>query len=336
MERTASITAKHSLTWIESSVTLAPDRVRLRARLTGISAGTEGMWFNGTAPALTSGRRGYPYVPGYEFVGIVEAAGPMISADPVKFPRLSKLAIGDRVFAFKPHSSIADISEEDMWVSLPGHVEDLDALSLALACTCLHAIHRVGHQYGDDCAVLGLGMVGMIMIQILAASGASQIVAATTSLAKAELARHFGATDVVDTRQLTANGAKIKLSDAVYECSGTSAGIAASTRLAANQGRIGAVGFYVEDMPISGEDIFARELTIFGVRASGAADKRGEFVRWPRTENLKLAAKLVGEGRLRVTSLLTHKLKPAELEKAYGIIDSKSEPYSMMALDWQV
>lgn len=327
MEKVVDIYDRFKVQWSTNDSALPDDKIRLRTIVTGISAGTEGMWFNGTAPALVSGRRSYPYTPGYELVGIVEAIGADITANPERFPRLASLKTGDRVFALKPHASIADLTEKDMWVAIPENVSNENALCLALACTCIHAAHRAHVSFGDDCAVLGLGVVGLIMLQILKSSGAGNIVASTRSPEKQDLATKFGATHIAGE-----NAAP--LCDAVFECSGTQSGLYQSTNLAANQGKIVGVGFYTEDMLLSGEQVFAKELTILGVRASGAAGDRGEFLRWPRAENLKLATKLLGNGHLEVESLISHRFKPEQLEEAYQIVQAKSEPYLLMVLDW--
>jgi threonine dehydrogenase-like Zn-dependent dehydrogenase len=175
------------------------------------------------------------------------------------------------------------------------------------------------------------------MIQMLANAGSDRIVASSRSPQKSEQALGFGATEIVDTNSF-ANGKQpdnFVPCHTVFECSGTENGIALAPRLAANQGIIGAAGFYTGAMPLPGEDVFARELTIVGVRASGANGDRSEFVRWPRTENLKLASSYLHAGKMSVSSLISHRLKPEELVDAYEIVRTKSEPYMLMVLDWR-
>lgn len=86
----------------------------------GISLGTERMWFDGSASALRSGRRSYPYRPGYALVGRVALAG----------SEFSGTSIGSRVFAMKPHGSHAVLTASDLWLPLPDRLDDDDALSL--------------------------------------------------------------------------------------------------------------------------------------------------------------------------------------------------------------
>ena len=157
--------------WQTSTPETSADKVLLKARLSGISAGTEGMWFDGSASALKSGRKSYPYFPGYEFVGEVVSVGADVTADPGRFPRLSKLGPGDRVFAFKPHAGANEITEADMWVRLDASVDDADALALALCTTGIHAVHRGAPTAGSSAAVFGLGTMGLTLIQTLAAIG---------------------------------------------------------------------------------------------------------------------------------------------------------------------
>ena len=102
---------------------LPDDAVRAEAIVTGVSAGTERMWYEGTNPAIRSGRRGYPYHPGYEFVGrVVEMGSQVVDVE-----------AGELVFAMKPHGSHAILGPADYWTVLPDDIYPDDAVATALA-----------------------------------------------------------------------------------------------------------------------------------------------------------------------------------------------------------
>ncbi|MGH7074856.1 MAG: hypothetical protein ACREFD_11730, partial [Stellaceae bacterium] len=181
--------------------------------LTGISAGTEGMWLDGSAGALASGRRGYPYRPGYALVGRVVAADPgWLGAAP-----------GARIFAMKPHGSHATMTADDLWLPLPDHVADEDAVAIALTATALHAVHRSALTVGDGAAVAGLGALGLILIQVLAASFSGPVIALTGSAGKRRLALAHGASHALTYDELP--GAELPAVPCVFDCTGIGANV---------------------------------------------------------------------------------------------------------------
>lgn len=329
--------AANKVEWQEQELSsLPPDKIRLEAVMSGISAGTEGMWFDGSAAALKSGRKSYPYLPGYEFIGKVAQIGSAIKNNPEDFQKFSKLKVGDRVFAFKPHGSTADIYENELWVALEDHVSNENALAHALCCTCLHAIHRARPNFGDSSAIFGLGTLGMIMIQLLSSMQSTSIAAVTTSKDKKKMAVEFGATSTFSLDELknSALPKSFEPVDCVFECSGSTSVLECTTLIAANQAQIIATGFYNDPVVLNGEHLFAKELTVKGVRAAGAASNRNEYLRWPRTENLKMSKKLIENGTVKIESLITHKIKSTDLQKAYEMIRDRSEPYMQIAVQW--
>lgn len=332
----AKITAKRTIEWVKSELSPNPAGVVLKAIVSGVSAGTETMWYNATASALKSGRRSYPYFPGYEFVGEVVSIGSDVASNPKDFPRLSTLSVGDKVFAFKPHCSFNIITESDLWAAIPASIEPEHALGLALACTSLHAIHRSELRIGDECAVIGMGVLGLTMISCLNAAGAGRITAISRSEDKRKRAKNFGATDGHSSQDLLNpdSNSSLDLSDVVFECTGKNAGLDIALSAADKQGKIIAAGFYTEPMALDGEAIFAKELTLYGVRASGPAGARGEFLRFPRAENLRLAVKYLERGYIKTQDLITHRVKPEELGKIYDMVENDSEPYIQAVLEW--
>ena len=322
--------------WTDTPLaSVAPDKVRLQANVTGISMGTELMWYDGSAPALVSGRKSYPYTPGYEFVGHVVEVGED-TRDEIRFPRLSRMNVGDRVFAMKPHARFADFGENEAFVRLDDTVSDENALGLALTCTCLHAYHRAHPSLGVTAGVVGFGVVGAIMVQVARAAGCADVYVSTRSKEKQDQAVSLGATAAFAPSEFETGAPQgFAPCDVVFECTGKSPGVETALRMAGNQAKIAATGFYTEPMPVDGEALFAKELTLLGVRASGAPGARTEYVRWPRSQNLELAAHLAASGAVRVADLVTHRFAPSDLAQAYDMARSGSEPYGLALLEWR-
>jgi 2-desacetyl-2-hydroxyethyl bacteriochlorophyllide A dehydrogenase len=304
----------------------AADQAVLETLLSGVSVGTERMWLDGSAAALRSGRRQYPYRPGYALVGRLAATG----AD---FPH----AVGERVFAMKPHGSHALLGPDDAWLPLPDWVADDDAAALALTATALHAIHRSALTVGDAAVVAGLGGLGFILMQVLAASFAGPVIALTGTPEKKAKALAHGATEAMTYAELPDRLRRLPPVQAVFECSGVGANIARVMPLARAQGEIVLPGFYNDPMALDGEAMFARELTVIAVRGAGAAAENDPYNRWDRRRNLALAGELVAAGKVRSGSLDTHRFPAERFDEAYRLIADRerSRRAIRVALEWR-
>ncbi len=260
------------------------------------------MWLNGSAGALRSGRRSYPYRPGYALVGRVAAVGPGFSGLPV----------GGRVFAMKPHGSHAVLGRQEPWVALPDRVADEDAAAIALTATALQAIHRSGMTDGDAAMVAGLGALGFTMIQVLAATFAGPVIALTGSAEKVALALRHGASAALTYDALPDRRAALLPVRTAFECSGAAANIARVLPLVGERGEMVAAGFYNDPIALDGEALFARELTVKAVRSIGAGDERAR--------NVAEAGALVVAGKVRARHLVTHRFPAAQFDEAYKLI----------------
>lgn len=292
-----------------------------------ISLGTERMWFDGSASALRSGRRVYPYRPGYALVGRVASAG----ADFADVPA------GARLFAMKPHGSHALLRRDDPWVALPDDVGDDDAAAIALTATALHALHRSAMTLGDGAVVAGLGGLGFALLQVLASSFAGPVVALTGSPAKAALARERGAALALTYAELPDALAGLPPIQAAFECSGVAANVARLQPLVRPQGEIVLAGFYNEPVALDGESLFARELTVKSVRAAGASDGATQYNRWDRKRNLALARDLVAAGKVGARGLVTHRFPASRFEDVYRLVADPARRGAAIriALDWR-
>jgi 2-desacetyl-2-hydroxyethyl bacteriochlorophyllide A dehydrogenase len=296
----------------------------LETTLSGLSAGTERMWYNGTASGLRSGRRGYPYRPGYELVGrVVDIGDDFGGVQP-----------GDRVFALKPHASHVLLDKTDLWFRLPDTIADEDALAISLAATSIHAVHRADITIGDAVAVAGLGMLGMIIIQVLAATIGGPILALTRTAEKVARALQSGATHACSYETITESLPKLPPIYCAFECSGVPQNVDRLMKVPASQGRIVLAGFYNDSIPIDGEELFAKELTLLGVRATGSETSSNEYNRWDRRRNLDFAFELVRTQKVRLQHLVTHRFVAERFAEAYALIDGGAS-FQQVCLDWR-
>ena len=167
----------------------APHQVRLRVRAT--AAG-------GTDLTMRRGRYmfapRYPFVPGYEVIGEVDALGSAVTS----------LRQGQRVAALTVHGAYAEqlLVAADELVPVPDGVDDAAAVALILNyVTAYQALHRSARlQPGQTALVTGAsGGVGSALLELLALQGVKAFGAASPR--QQAFVSSFGATPIVLDRQ---------------------------------------------------------------------------------------------------------------------------------------
>jgi L-iditol 2-dehydrogenase len=158
---------------------------------------------------------------------------------------------------------------------LPEAVDGAAAPMLQVLATCLHAQRRMPIFPGERVVVLGLGVTGLLHVQLAKLRGAT-VVAVTRSPEKLRLAGELGADVLVraDGSEAEEVGAAVPGGpDLVVECIGTVAGLALAVALARHGGRILHYGTITET---AGElrfyDLYHKELSIVAARAARPLD----------------------------------------------------------------
>lgn len=137
----------------------------------------------------------------------------------------------------------------------------------------LHAVRRCRIEPGDTVAVLGPGLVGMIVLQLARVVGATRVIVAGRG-PRLELARELGADEVVDyttgdtaeaIRSLTAG----RGADCAFECAGSPAAVADAIGCVRRGGRVALAGL-VGNKPVEivTDRIPLDEIDVLGVRSS--------------------------------------------------------------------
>lgn len=135
-----------------------PGELRIRAAYSLVSPGTELHYLDRFAGA----ERDFPL--GYCSAGVVDAVG----------PEAPGFAVGDRVTAMgwgeAVHGDVIVVPYR-LCRPVPADLDLADAVVANLAATAVHAVDRAGLRPGDETAVVGAGMVGLLVAQITAARG---------------------------------------------------------------------------------------------------------------------------------------------------------------------
>lgn len=157
--------------------------------------------------------------------------------------------------------------------------EDIDgdeAAVLQVLGTCVHGQLRIDVQPGRPAAVVGLGVTGLLHLQVLKARGASPVIAITRSKEKRLKATELGA-DVTaapdEAAQVVAEATGGKGADVVVESVGKPETLAQAIDLVSIGGRIlmyGIIGTNEATLPFY--DLYAKEVDLVNSRAAAPRD----------------------------------------------------------------
>lgn len=241
---------------------------------------------------------------------------------------------GERVISNGKHAEVVSVPV-NLCARVPDTVSDEEAAFTVLGAIALQGIRLVQPTLGETVVVTGLGLIGLLTVQLLRAHGC-RVLGLDFDRDKLNLARQFGA-EVVD---LAAGQDPVKAAEIYSRGRGVDAVIVtAATKssepmhqaalMCRKRGRIVLVG--VTGLELSRDDFFKKELT-FQVSASygpGRYDPNYEekgqdypvgFVRWTEQRNFEAVLDMMADGRLNVKPLISHRFAIDEAEKAYELV----------------
>jgi len=281
---------------------------------------------DGLGPTLDAVRNklDQPLPMGYCNVGTVLEVGAGVAG----------FAVGDRVASNGRHAEVVAVPA-NLCARVPDAVGDDDAAFTVLGAIALQGIRLAQPTLGEAVVVTGLGLIGLLAVQLLRAHGC-RVLGIDFDRDKLALAERFGA-EVVD---LSAGGDPIRAAEAFSRGRGVDAVlITASTRsnepvhqaaqMCRKRGRIVLVG--VAGLELSRADFYEKELT-FQVSCSygpgrydptyeeGGNDYPVGFVRWTEQRNFEAVLDMIAAGRLAVAPLVSHRFAIDRAEEAYALV----------------
>ncbi|WP_435110969.1 zinc-binding dehydrogenase [Nocardiopsis synnemataformans] len=225
------------------------------------------------------------------------------------------------VFAERVRAIDADMT----MTPIPDSISDEQALMVPdMVATGLTGVERMEFELGDSVAILGVGPVGLMGVAGAVLRGASRIVAVGSRPKTLELARRYGATDVVDYKKgpvveqvlAATGGAPV---DAVLVASGgkVSDQFTTALRLVKPGGHVANVSLFFEEnvtIPMDVWDFGGTERFLTGV-----------FVKEGREFYARIL-RLIEYGRLDPSPLVTHTFDGwSRLDDALDLMRSRDE-----------
>jgi polar amino acid transport system substrate-binding protein len=266
---------------------------------------------------------------GYSCSGFVLEAGAGVSG----------FQPGDRVAcAGSGYASHCEINfvPANLAVRVPDNV-DLEAASLTtIGAIAVQGVRQANVTFGETVAVIGVGLVGVLAIQVLRAAGC-RVVAIDLSSERAGRAVSLGAHLGVCTSDPGLEGAIAAFSrygvDAavISAASKSSEPLELAAKLLRDRGRISIIGDV--GMGVSRANMYKKEISLSMSRSYGPGryDPRYEeggqdypvgFVRWTEKRNMEAFLDLLSAGALQIVPLLAHRFAVEEGSKAYAAVEA--------------
>lgn len=312
--------------WIEKS-RQQPDKVRMVL---------DKIKTDGLMPTIEAvlNKLDQPLPLGYCNVGVVMEVGSGVT----------DFSVGDRVVSNGNHAEVVSVST-NLCARIPDSVSDEEAAFTVIAAIALQGIRLVHPTLGESVVVTGLGLIGLVTVQLLRAHGC-RVLGIDFDADKLALARQFGAEGV----NLSAGGDPVVAAQRFARGRGVDAVIiTASTKsnepmhqaalMSRKRGRIVLVG--VTGLELSRADFFEKELT-FQVSCSygpGRYDPNYEekgqdypvgFVRWTEQRNFEAVLDMMADGRVDMKPLISHCFNIDEAEKAYELVGGAAPSLGIM------
>lgn len=280
---------------------------------------------------------------GYSSAGVVEEVS----------PELSELAVGERVacagFGYASHAELVFVPK-NLVTKLPSGVSFRDGSFVTLGAIALQGIRQADVRLGECVAVMGLGLLGQLTVQMLKASGC-RVVGLDIDKNRIDLAIENGLDLGVDNSSSSYKRDVLQFSSGigvdrviVTAASASSELISQAAEIARDRGHItvvGAVGMNLDRKPFYDKELSLNLSRSYGPgRYDREYEEMGQdyplpYVRWTERRNMGAFLDLIAEGKVRIDKLVTHTFDSADAEKAYGIVTGKCpEPHLAIILTY--
>ncbi|MFE2968957.1 bi-domain-containing oxidoreductase [Streptomyces sp. NPDC059340] len=255
------------------------------------------------------------YTPlGYSLCGVVEQVGAGI--DDVK--------VGDLVAcAGNEHALHAELNwvPKNLYAPVPDALAPRHAAFGTVGSIAMQGVRQGEPQLGEVALVIGLGLIGQLVVQLLTASGV-RVVGADPDPTRCELAERLGAAACGDPASAAVEAAVAELTDGhgvdqVYLAAGGGSNqpVELAARLCRDRGRVVDIGKCRLDLPWNA--YYEKELDVRFSRSYGPGRYDPEYeldgrdypigyVRWTERRNLACFLDLLARGSVDVEPLVSH------------------------------
>jgi len=264
------------------------------------------------------------------------------------------IAVGEGVSSFKVgdfvacggqgafHSDVVAVYEK-LCVNVPKSLDLQQAAFSTIASIAIQGIRQADLRFGENCVIIGMGLIGQLTYKILEASGVRAIGIDITE-EQIELCKRNGFRYIYNRNQ---SGLEEEISiltdgygaDSVIITAGTSSldPVEFAGTISRKKGKVVIVG--AVPTGFSRANYYKKELDLKMSSSYGPGrydanyEEKGRdypisYVRWTENRNMKSFIRLLSDNKLDISDLITHTFSLIDAPKAYDLILAKSEPFT--------
>ena len=288
------------------------------------------------------GRLDTPTPLGYSSAGVVVQAG----------KNVHKFSVGDRVACigagYASHAEYITVPEH-LCARIPQGVNFEEASFGMLGIIALHGIRCANLTFGERVAVIGLGLLGLLTVQILKSYGCV-VVGFDIDHDKVMMAKQLGidiaVNDIEEFKNITDKYTEGFGADAVIITAATKSDepIHLAVEITRFRGRVVVVG--VADIHPNRNEMWHKEVEIIVSKAAGPGsldpiyENKGidypmGYVRWTENRNLQEFLRLIHQKKIHLTPLITHRVSIKDSLSLYDdMLKAKGGPYIGVVLKY--
>lgn len=264
---------------------------------------------------------------------------------------ISGFKIGDRVACggagYANHAEINYVPK-NLMVKIPDGVDDIDASFVTVGAIALQGVRQTEPKLGERVAVIGLGLLGQLAVQLLKANGC-KVIGSDVDPDKLALAKKIGAdetchaSDLIKKANEFSNGYGV---DAVIIAASTSSNQPTidAAEISRMRGRVIYLGLVGMDIPRN--DYYKKEIDIRLSMAYGPGrydpeyEEKGidypfDLVRFTEQRNFEAFLGLIEEGKITPKELITHTFDFDDAMHAYDLLEGRvKEKYLGIVLEY--
>jgi len=317
----------------EAVALLQAGQVLVKLCVSTVSSGTERANLTGSktvSPLLKDAQIAvFPRRGGYSSAGIVEQVGEDVTS----------VKPGDRVaVSWSTHNQYVTVKESNVYPI--GDIPFEDAALFHIATFPMAAIRKCRLEVGESAIVMGMGVLGVVALQLLRSAGAAPIIAVDPDPKKREKALQCGADFALDpyasdfaetAKALTNGGANVGI-----EVTGIGAGLDGILDCMARYGRVALLGCTRNsDFTIDYyRKVHGPGITLVGAHTKARPEEESAPGWWTQRDDVFSLIKLTALGRLNLSRIVDEIHSPAAAPEIYTRL-AFEKTFPLVQFDWR-
>jgi predicted dehydrogenase/threonine dehydrogenase-like Zn-dependent dehydrogenase len=282
---------------------------------------------------------------GYSNAGTVIAVG----------NNITEFKVGDRVACagagYASHAEIVRVPR-NLVALIPQGPRELsfeEAAFTTVGAIAVQGFRLAEPQLGETIVVIGLGLIGLVLVQIVKAAGCD-VIGMDVNAERCRLAEELGCRATAQTQEqlqslvVASTGAHGADSVIITAATKSSGPVALAGEIARPRGHVvvvGAVGLELPRKPYYDKELVFRVSCSYGPgRYDPEYEEKGHdypigFARWTENRNMQSVLRLIADGQLNVQRLITHRFPIEHASKGYELISGKTgEPFLGVVIEY--